>query len=133
MVPTGTVEVRPGLSPEIEEVLEALGGDEGRARSLAFEQRVRCHRRAVGEPVHPAGADRLGCRDDRLLLVPRRRDLRGHETAVVEQNGVRERASDVDAKDRHGPTLYGARRPGTRATGRAGSRGRGAGVRRAQG
>ncbi len=99
------VEVRPVLASQVQKVLEALGGDERRARSLPLEQRVRRDRRAVGEPLDiraPCGLEHeSGCLDDRLHL-PRASDhLRRVERSAVEQHGVGERAAHVDAENRH--------------------------------
>ena len=65
---------------------------------LPLEQRVRgdvvpCANRSTRR--RPTAARRG---DDRLLLARRRRHLRGAQRAVVEQDGVRERAADVDAE-----------------------------------
>ena len=49
MVGAQAVEVGPVLSTQVEEMLEARGGDERRPRSLALEQRVRGDRGAVAE------------------------------------------------------------------------------------
>jgi hypothetical protein len=62
------VEVGRVLAPQVERVLEAGGGDEGRSRSLALEQRVRRHGRAMGEPVDLRRLDRARRRQHRVLL-----------------------------------------------------------------
>ena len=75
------VEVRPVLASQVQQVLEALGGDERRARSRPLEQRVRRDRRAVGEPLDiraPCGFEHQpGCLDDRLHLPGTSGHLRG--------------------------------------------------------
>ena len=45
------VQVRPGLTAQVQEVLEAGRADEGRPRALPLEQRVRGDRRPVREPL----------------------------------------------------------------------------------
>ena len=104
------VEVRSGLAAEVEEVLEALGRDEGRARALALEQRVRGDGRPVREALELAGADRAGRGEHGLLLARGGRDLRGRDPALVHEDGVREGAADVDAENAHVANVRGAKR-----------------------
>src|SRR4029453_18961810 len=67
--------------------------------SLALEQRVRRDGRAVREALDVLGADRA-CRGlDGLLLARRGRHFCGPRLAVDEEDGVGERAADVDAQD----------------------------------
>ena len=101
------VEMGARLPPQVQDVLEAGGGDEGRARALALEERVRGDRRPVREalerrPVAPTSAAAF---DHRVLLRAGGRHLRRAELAVVEEHGVREGASDVDSEDRHAARL----------------------------
>ena len=93
------VEVRAGLAPEVQDVLEPRRRDERGASPLPLEQRVRGDRRAVREAVDALGADGARGRRDRLLLPARGRDLRRADLAVGEEDGVRERPADVDAED----------------------------------
>jgi hypothetical protein len=101
------VEARPRLAAEEEQVAEALGGDERRARQAALQQRVRGHRRAVHEVGHVAGRDagalehRARGRDHALLLPARAQHLRGHHPVGGDEHGVGERAADVDPQRTH--------------------------------
>ena len=100
------VEVGARLAPELDEVLEALGRDEHRARSAALEQRVGRDGRAVRE-----GADVLRSRsrpfqrgadggEHALGLVLRSgRRLGADQSPVDCQDGVGERSSDVDPEE----------------------------------
>ena len=96
------VEVRPILPAQVEHVLEPVRRDERRPRSAPLQQRVRRDRRPVREALELARPDRLGGGEHRLLLIPRRRHLRRPQLAVLEEDGVGERAADVDAQDGHG-------------------------------
>src|SRR5436190_6225511 len=102
MVDTEPVEVGTVLAPQMQEMIESVGRDERRARTLALEQRVRSDRRPVREPLDVDGTD-LGRRGEhRLRLVPGGRDLGRPQLALVrEQDRVGERAPDVDAENRH--------------------------------
>ncbi len=95
------IEVRPRLAAEVQEVLEALVRHERRARAASLQERVRGDRRAVREAVDPRCTYRPRCSDDRLLLPPRRRDLRDAELAVGHEDRVGEGPADVDAQDTH--------------------------------
>src|SRR5439155_23613638 len=96
------IALRSVLAPQVQHVLEAVGADEGRARALALEQGVRGHGCAVREPLELDRFDRRGRREHRLLLPPRGRNLGRPQLVLVrEQNRIRERAADVDAKDGH--------------------------------
>ena len=81
MVVAEAVEVRPRLTAEMKDVLEARGADERRLGALALEQGVRRDRRPVREAVELAGvgADRRGRLDDRVLLGADGRDLGGSQ------------------------------------------------------
>ena len=89
------------LAPQVQQVLEARVRDERRARALALEQRVRRDRRPVREAIDALGADRARGRDDGLLLLRRRRNLRRADLAVAEEDGVGERSSYIDAEHAH--------------------------------
>ena len=113
--------------PELEHVLEALGGEDGRHRALLLEDRVGGDGGAVDEAFDVAG---LGAGDgedathgvgDALEQVLRRaRDLRECEPAIaVERHDVGERPADVDA-DLHPPPPL----PPTEDGGRGGGGGR---------
>jgi hypothetical protein len=105
MVEAGSVEVRPRLPPEVEQVLEPGVRDEPRARAPPLEQRVRRDRGAVREAIELVRARRAGGRDNGLLLPPRRQDLRDPYVAVGHEDGVRERPADVDPQRLHGGIL----------------------------
>ena len=86
----------------MEQVLEALGADERRARALALEERVRGDGRPVREQLDLISADRRRCREHRLLLPGGGRNLGRPKLVLVrEQDRIRERAADVDAEDGH--------------------------------
>ena len=70
------VELRPVLAGELEEVGEALGRDERRARAVALEQRVRRDGHPVGERADVAPARRPRRSQDR-------RDRREHAARLV--------------------------------------------------
>ena len=99
------VELRAVLPPQVQQVLEAGGRDEGRSRALALEQRVGGDRRPVREPLDLARADRGRGGQHRLLLPRRRRHLRRSQLAVDEEHGVGEGPAHVHAQDGHGETL----------------------------
>src|SRR5438045_5455380 len=101
MVDAEPVEVGTVLAPQMQEMLEAVGRDERRARALPLEQRIRRDRRPVRESLDVDGAD-LGRRGEhRLRLVPGRGNLGRPQLALVrEQDRVGERAPDVDAENR---------------------------------
>jgi hypothetical protein len=123
------VQVGAGLAPELDHVREALGRDERRACAAALQQRVRGHRRAVGERLDAGclrvgplerGAD--GGQHALALVVRRRRRLGRDQPPADREDGVREGASDVDAQQHCGRTLpiatrrsVGARAPPARA------------------
>ena len=110
MLGAWAVEVRAGLAAEVQNVLEALVRDERRAGAAALEEGVGGDRRAVREPLDVIGTDRgRGC-DDRLLLLRGCRHLRDADLVVVDQNGIRERAADVDSQRAH--ACIRTRRPG---------------------
>jgi hypothetical protein len=99
------VEVRAVLAAEVEDVLEALGRHESARRAPPLEQGIRRDRGPVREALELAGTH--GCRrlEHRVLLIPRRRHLRRPQPAVLEQDGIRERAAHVDPEDGHGRNL----------------------------
>jgi hypothetical protein len=102
MVSAEPVELGPILPPQMEQVLEALGADECRPSALALQQRVRGHRRPVCEALDLSRADRRRCREHRLLLSARGRNLGRPQVVLVrEQDRIRERAADVDAENGH--------------------------------
>ena len=93
------VEVRARLAAEVEQMLEAGSRHERRASASPLEQRVGGDRRPVREALDALAANGRGRREHRRLLVPRRRHLRGAHAAVLDEDGVRERAADVDAQE----------------------------------
>jgi hypothetical protein len=102
VVDAESVKLGPVLPPQVQQVLEPFGGDERGCRPLALEQRVRGHRRSVGEALDPICCDPACGRDDRLLLPLCSRNLGCSEVVFVrEQDCVGKRAADVDAEDGH--------------------------------
>ena len=102
--------MRSCLAAEMEEVLEPLGSDEGRPRALALEQRVRGDCRAVREALELAGTDGSGRSQHGLLLARRGRHLRRRDPALVDEDGVRESAANVDAENAHLANVRGTKR-----------------------
>ena len=110
------VEVGTRLAAELDDVLEAAGGDEHRARAVALEQRVGRDGGAVRERLDLPGV-RAGLLQRRLdggehalrLVLRRRRRLRRDQPAPGGDDGVREGAADVDAQE-HGRGIYAAAR-----------------------
>jgi hypothetical protein len=101
MLGARAVEVRAGLAPQVQDVLEALVRDERRSRAAALEQGVRRDRRPVREAADLASSDRRRGLDHRLVLPRRRRHLRDPNVSVRDQHGVREGTSDVDSQHAH--------------------------------
>ena len=100
MVGAEPVELGTVLPPQVQQVLEALGADERRARALALEERVRGDRGAVCESLDLRRTDRRRCREHGLLLPACGRNLGSPQLVLVrEQDRIRERAADGDAKD----------------------------------
>jgi hypothetical protein len=104
-VGAGAVKLRTRLPSQVQKVLEAGIRHERRARTFAFEQRVRCDGRAVCEPRDARGAHRARGREHRLFLAGSGQHLRGRDAPVLEQDGVGERPADIDAEDRHSGRL----------------------------
>jgi hypothetical protein len=96
------VEVSPRLAAQVEDVLEAFGGNEGRARSRPLEESVRGDGRAVREALDPLGAERGHRREDRVLLPGRGRNFDRLDRATIDEDGIGERPADVDAENGHG-------------------------------
>ena len=99
------VERRPALTGDLQQVLEAAGGDERRARPPFLEEGVRADGHAVDEPPHGGGSrpgaledggDRRG--DAGRLVAGRRGGLGREELGAVEGDGVGERPADVDSE-----------------------------------
>ena len=109
--------MRPVLPPQVEDVLESFGSDEGRAGALPLEQRVGRDGRAVREALDRGLPGQLEHeprrRDHRLLLRGQRRHLRRRQYATMEQHGIGEGTADVDAENRHGAFdhVSGSRHP----------------------
>ena len=101
MVGAQPVQVCAVLAPQMEEMLETRGRDERRARALALEQRVRRHRRPVGEALELLRADGASRGDHRLLLSRRGRNLGRPQLSAVQQDGVGKGPADVDAEKGH--------------------------------
>ena len=119
---TEAVEVGAGLPAELDEIREALRRDEHRARSAAFEQRVRRDGHPVREQLDVAGrgAGLLERRADRRhhalgLIGGRRRRLRRDEPPAGGEHRVGEGPADVDT-EQHALHLAARRSAGGRAT-----------------
>ena len=102
MVLAEPVQVRPRLPAQVEQVLEPVGRDEGRARALALEQRVRGDGRPVREALEarrrrPRGRRRAPTPPG----APRSATFAVVIAAVLDEDGVREGAADVDAENAH--------------------------------
>ena len=110
------VELRARLAPQVQQVLEAGVRDERRASALALEQRIRRDGRPVREALDLARPGRA-CRGQHGLLLPLGgQDLPGRHAAVLEENGVGERAADIDAEDRHSGRLTPCQSAGSCST-----------------
>jgi hypothetical protein len=105
VIDAGPVEVSAGLAAEVQEVLEARGGDERSSRSTSLEERVGGDRRPVSEAIDAFGAHLLGGGEHCGLLVARCRDLRRTHPPAVHEHRIRERAADVDPERAHGRIL----------------------------
>ena len=100
------VEVGARLAAELDDVGEALGGDEHGARAAALEQRVGRDGHAVREDLDVGGA-RAGALEHGLhrgehalgLVGGRRRRLGGDQPPAGDEDGVGERPADVDAEE----------------------------------
>jgi hypothetical protein len=109
----GVIEAGTLLTADLEEVGEAARRDQGRARAALLQQRVRADRHAMGERLDVGGfgpgapQHLLDGRDHAAGLIPgRARHLRRVEDVAVEQRGVGEGSTDVDA-EQHGANLPG--------------------------
>ncbi len=69
------VEVSARLAPQVQDVLEPFGRDEGGARALPLEQGVRGHCRPVREPIELGHAESAGRGEHGLFLAGGGRDL----------------------------------------------------------
>ena len=100
------VEIGAGLAAKLDEVAEALGGDERGARRVPLEQGVGRHGRAVGEGLDLAGrgaggGERELDRPDHAnrLVVRRAQRLRSVQLAVAGgEDRVGEGPADIDAE-----------------------------------
>ena len=100
--------MRLALAPDLQNVPEALGGDESRARGAAGKHRVGGDRRAVTEVLHLPRADVLSREQganafgDRKRWVRRRGGRLVKERAIIrkpDQDEVRKGAADIHAQD----------------------------------
>ena len=99
------VELGAVLAGDLEQVGEAGGGDQGRARSLAGQQCVGADGHPVGEQLDRARLG-VGAPERRLdrqqyaarLVLGGRRRLRRVEGLAVEQHRIGESAADIDAQ-----------------------------------
>jgi 3-methyladenine DNA glycosylase/8-oxoguanine DNA glycosylase len=99
------VEVSTVLPPQMEHVFEPSGRHESRLRSLALEQRIRRHGRAVREAVDLRRSQRKRGGENGLLLPRHGAHFRRPQLPVPDQDRVGKRSADVDAEHRHGATL----------------------------
>ena len=96
------VELGPVLSTDLDDVLEALVGDEHHTSAFSLQQRVRRH----GRPVQQQECDTLGDHpadavEDRLGRVVRGGwDLERFDRSVGEKHQVREGATRVHGQER---------------------------------
>ena len=107
MIGLQVVDLGPGLAADLEQVLEALGGDERDLAAAPLDQRVGRDRRAVGEKREAAsGRKRAQPFQDRARgIVGRGGDLVRARLAgrVVHQEEVGEGAADVHSQRRAHP------------------------------
>jgi hypothetical protein len=109
----GVIEAGTLLTADLEEVGEAARRDQSRARAALLQQRVRADRHAMCERLDVVGFG-LGVPQYLLdgpdhaagLVGGRARHLRRVEHVAVEQRGVGEGSTDVDA-EQHGANLPG--------------------------
>ena len=101
MVGAQPVQVCAILPPQMEEMLETGCRHERRPGALSLEQRVRRHRRPVGEALELLRADGASRGDHRLLLSRRGRNLGRPQLSAVQQDGVGKGPADVDAEKGH--------------------------------
>ena len=99
------VEMRPRLTAELEQVLEARRGHESGAGALPLEQGVGRDRGPVREALDPDGADGARGGENRLLLAGGGRHLGRRDPAVLDEDGIGERSADVDAEEGHRTSL----------------------------
>ena len=101
-VPHQRVELGPVLAPDLDDVLEALVGDEDDARTPALQKCVGGHGGSVKEVEGTiAFQDLPDAVQDRLRGVGRRgRHLERRDPALVEQDQVREGATGIDSQQR---------------------------------
>jgi len=106
MVELHVVHVRPGLAADLEQVSEALRGDQGHRRALALDQRVGGDRGSVADAGDVGGGDAVfgahraePVEDCLLWIVRRRRVLEQPDVARLFIAGVkiRERPADINA------------------------------------
>ena len=100
-IPGQVVERGPVLAPDLDDVAEAIRGDERGPRATAFEERVRGDRRAVRE-VLDVGAEEAGPfqRPDHALglVAGSGRDLGRYHAIPHDGDEIGEGAADVDAQ-----------------------------------
>ena len=114
----GVVEAGAVLAADVEQVGEAAGGDQGRARAALLQQGVGADGHPVGERLDVGGVG-AGPREHLLdrgdhplgLVLGGARDLGGVQVLAVEQGGVGEGPADVDAEE-HRSNLQQGRGPG---------------------
>ena len=123
MLGTESVEVGSVLPPEVQNMLEAVGRDEGGPSASPLEQGVRGDRRPVREAL-----DARRARPPRPRRAPtppggaRSAPSPSRTRPVREQDGVGEGAAHVDAEDRHGVGVRSPRASRARTRPPAGAR-----------
>jgi hypothetical protein len=90
------------LARELDQVAEALGGDERRARTAALEQRVGRDRHPVREGLHVGGLDGFEAAHHPLrLILGGARHLRGHHPPAIERDEIGEGSSNIHTDSDH--------------------------------
>ena len=96
------VEGRAVLARELDQVAEALGGDERGARAAALEQRVGGDRHPVREGRHVGGLDGLEAAHHPFrLILGRARHLGGQDSPTIERHQIGEGSSNIDTDPDH--------------------------------
>jgi hypothetical protein len=101
MLDARPIEVRARLAPQVQDVLEALVGDERRARAAPLEQRVRRDRRAVREALDVRRRPAAAPRRRRTPAARSSSAPSPREPSVGDEHGVGEGAADVDPERAH--------------------------------
>ncbi len=101
------------LVADLDGVAEAVGGNEGGARTLALDQRIGRQCRAVNDDADIAGRQSRGLEDDgdrlhdtALGCARRRQHLGAEPTPVALERDIREGPADIDAETRFAAGLH---------------------------